>query len=500
MRTNFDFTVPQRQSLIGVLVLFANTLQKSIRAFWPLLVVFLFRKELFDRMYVYIGIIILILLIAIIAFLKYWFFKFYIDSNLEEFVIESGILNKTKTTIQLHKIQKVDINQSLIQRIFNVHKLEIDTAGSDKKEASIGAISEEMAVNLKSRLIENSKKQDYNGNADDFQSEQEPKSFITISLGSLIKIGFTANYMASLAYLFLVFSTISENLKQIGQESLIDDNVSKLDEFPLTTVLMIALGLIIFSVLFINLVMTIVKYFNFTIKRDENTFILSYGLINLKNTIINPEKVQIIKWTQNFFQRKLNVNTIEIKQASSDEKRAKNKDKTKIPGCNNDERIEILKLLIEKLPKYEKELHPNIRKLLLNSFIFILIPVTIGLFVNNYNNKFETVQAIGLATLYSLFIGVIILFSYKNYRLYTSTDFVVKKSGAWDIDYELIQPHKIQGIKTFQLFWQKRTNIGSVTLYTAGGNISFRTTNYSELKKLVNYWLYQVEVSKRNWM
>lgn len=117
MKTNFDFSIPQRQSLIGVVVLFTNTAQKSIRALFPLVLIFLFKKEEYNQLFVYGIIAMFVLLIAVIAFLRYWFFKFYIDKELQEFVIESGVFNKTKTTIQLHKIQKVDINQSLIQRI-----------------------------------------------------------------------------------------------------------------------------------------------------------------------------------------------------------------------------------------------------------------------------------------------------------------------------------------------------------------------------------------------
>ena len=87
MKSNFDFSLPQRQSLIGVMVLFVNTLQKTVRAFWPMLVVVLFKKDKYDILYIYFGVFGVVFLVAIIAFLRYWFFKFYIDYKLEEFVI-----------------------------------------------------------------------------------------------------------------------------------------------------------------------------------------------------------------------------------------------------------------------------------------------------------------------------------------------------------------------------------------------------------------------------
>jgi membrane protein YdbS with pleckstrin-like domain len=40
-----------------------------------------------------------------------------LDNENEEFIINEGIFNKTKTIIQLNRIQQVNINQSLIQRL-----------------------------------------------------------------------------------------------------------------------------------------------------------------------------------------------------------------------------------------------------------------------------------------------------------------------------------------------------------------------------------------------
>ncbi|CAM3499930.1 PH domain-containing protein [Flavobacterium gelidilacus] len=499
MKSNFDFSIPQRQSLIGVVVLFANTLQKSVRALWPFILIVFFKKEAYSAIQVYLGIAGIIIFIAIIAFLRYWFFKFYIDYKLEEFVIENGIFNKTKTTIPFNKIQKVTIDQSLIQRFFNVHKLELDTAGSDGKEASINAISQEMAVELKQHLLENTEK-NTNSVEDLIQEEEQPKSFITIGIPSLLKIGITANYIKSFAYIFLVVTTISDNLRQIGRDDLIDDNINQLEQIPIVSLL---LGLLIFvftAIIVVNLVITVVKYFNFTIKKDKKSFVLTYGLLNIKNTIINPEKVQIIKLTQNFFQKKLDVNTVEIFQASSEMKRASPKDKTKIPGCNKSEKEQILKLLIGKLPQHQKTLVPNLRKLLLNLFFLILIPVSIGLIVNYNIDKFTIYELVSVISVYILFMGTILYFSYRNYRLFISDEFIVKQSGAWDIDHEIMMPYKIQAIETQQFIWQKITNIGSVVLYTAGGKVSFSTSNYTEIKEQVNKWLYQVEISKENWM
>ena len=104
------------------------------------------------------------------------------------------------------------------------------------------------------------------------------------------------------------------------------------------------------------------------------------------------------------------------------------------------------------------------------------------------------------SSIFFVFAGVMLWFSFKNYKLFVSEDFIIKQNGAWDIDTTIIEPYKIQAIETQQFFWQKTTNIGSVTLSTAGGTVSFTTGNYTEIKQLVNYWLYQVETWEKGWM
>jgi putative membrane protein len=40
-----------------------------------------------------------------------------LDAENQEFIITEGVFNKTKTAIQLRKIQQVNINQSFIQKL-----------------------------------------------------------------------------------------------------------------------------------------------------------------------------------------------------------------------------------------------------------------------------------------------------------------------------------------------------------------------------------------------
>lgn len=500
MNKSVDFSQPQRQSLPGILVMFANSLQKTVRALWPMLLIWLVKFDSLNKLVFFGSIAGVVILLGVISYLQYLFFTFHIDDENGEFVIQKGVLNKTRITIQLHKIQQVNINQSLIQRLVGVHKLEIDTAGSDKKEASISAISHELATILKERLIHHSQLET-TVNSEKVVEEASPTSFIKIGLPSLIKIGFTSNYIKSFALIFLFFTTIVENLQQMNAEVINEDQVTNyLDTLPIYTSIFIVIGFFITLILLVNLVRTILKYFDFTIQKSKQAIILSYGLLSTKNTLLNPNKVQKIKVTQNYFQKKLDVTTIGIHQASSDVEKVKEKDQIEVPGCTENECDAILKLLLGQLPQKGTMYLPNWRKLAVNAFFFLLVPIAITLFLNHKTEFVTWTEWFIYTAIFSIFAGVMLWFSFKNYKLFVSNDFVIKQNGAWDIDTTIIEPYKIQAIETQQFFWQKATNIGSVTLSTAGGTVSFTTGNYTEIKQLVNYWLYQVETWEKNWM
>lgn len=500
MNKSVDFSQPQRQSLPGILVMFANSLQKTVRALWPMLLIWIVKFDSLNKLVFFGSVAGIVLIIAIISYLQYLFFTFLIDEENGEFVIQKGILNKTRITIQLHKIQQVNINQSLIQRLVGVHKLEIDTAGSDKKEASISAISHELATILKERLINHSQLE-ATENSEKVMDEVTPTSFIKIGLPSLIKIGFTSNYIKSFALIFLFFTTIVENLQQLNAEVINEDQVTNyLDTLPIYTSIFIVIGFFITLILLVNLVRTILKYFDFTIQKSKQAIILSYGLLSTKNTLLNPNKVQKIKVTQNYFQKKLDVTTIGIHQASSDAEKVKEKDQIEVPGCTENERDAILKLLLGQLPQKGTMYLPNWRKLAVNTFFFLLVPIVVTLFLNHKTEFVTWTEWFIYTAIFSIFAGVMLWFSFKNYKLFVSNNFIIKQNGAWDIDTTIIEPYKIQAIETQQFFWQKATNIGSVTLSTAGGTVSFTTGNYFEIKQLVNYWLYEVETWEKNWM
>jgi putative membrane protein len=226
--------------------------------------------------------------------------------------------------------------------------------------------------------------------------------------------------------------------------------------------------------------------------------LLSFGLLNTKSTIIKPEKVQITTVTRNYFQKKMNILELKIRQATGGEKEER-KSAIEIPGCSESESSAILKLLFEKIPTKGVMLKPNFRKLGFSLFLSIGLPLS-GFGAFGYWVMPVVFEYGYLVPIYIILVGFVQFFRFKNSRLFIDDHFIIKQSGAWDISNEIIEPTKIQAITTSQLFWHKNLNIGSITLHTAGGEISFQMGDFTTIKQYVNLWLYEIETSNSNWM
>jgi putative membrane protein len=501
-----DFSKPQRQSIIGVLVLFLYTLQAYIRALWPIMVIWFFKFNDINKVYLTFGIFLFLVFTVVISYLKYLNFTFYIDQDNEEFIISEGVLNKTKTAIQLQKIQQVNINQSFIQRMIGVYELAVDTAGTNKKEAEICAISYQLALDLKACLLKNvlvNKDSPLKEGTVEFIEKKEDVyeiPFINISLKSLLKVGVTSNYVKNFFVLLAFFITLFDNVKQLtGKNILKDKNIDDFfDKSQIITVLLLVFTVLFLAIISVNLIKTIFIYFNYKILRHQGSLLISYGLFDTKSTILRPEKVQMTMVSQNYFQKKMDVLELKIKQASGGAKENQ-KSTIEILGCSNREKEAIFKLLFQKVIENGICLKPNFRKLAFSFFISIGIPLLGYVFLRNLG--LTIIQDLDYFVLtYVFFVGTFQFFKFKNNKIYINTDFIILQSGVWDISREIIEPSKIQAITTSQLFWHKKINIGSLTLHTAGGNIVFQLGNFAVIKQYVNLWLYQIETSNSNWM
>ncbi|WP_293741528.1 PH domain-containing protein [uncultured Pedobacter sp.] len=498
-----NFSKPQRESALGIVIMGAHMMLKIGKATFFLFVIAFVKMSGTSFAYLMLGIAAIIVFSFIFAYLWYLKFTFFLDQEKQEFIVNKGIFNRDQVIIQLDKIQQVNINQNILQKIIGVYGLKIDTAGAHGEEVSIKAIDETSAYILKEHLLNSETITATEGKIELENEKTAEEPFLKISSWTLFKVGLTSNYGQSLALIVAFFYTVIYEGRQLLDAFKINkDQIQSTVTGMLTIVtIFILVACLLIVLLIVNLVRTFYKYFELEISEHSNTLLLSSGLIAKKNTLVSPNKVQITKYSQNYFQKKLNMLNMSLKQAHFGQSKKGHEmqgNTLEIPGCNAGERDELLKMILGKVPLKEKTFIPDWRFLNLPIFFKLIVPVSIFLIVAF--NVPELKPYIGFSIAY-LIIGVLMIYiSYRRHRISVSQDFIIKTSGIWDIANEIIVPNKIQSITTFQYPWHKSVDVGHLTLHTAAGQIHFKYGNYTEIKQLVNYWLYQVESRNENWM
>lgn len=487
-----NLNTPQKQSKKGLLVLFLYQIQGIIRQAWIPLIYFIYKFK-WDNLYYFFGVIGVFVVIFLIVFFKYINFSFYLNETKKEFVIQEGIFNKSKLLIPLEKIQQVNIYQTFLQKLANVYSLDIDTAGSSENEVKIKALDYEVALLFKEKLLNNT--------FEKINTKiEEEKSIFKLDFTTLIKVALTSQYGKSIAILIGFIFTIYNNINDFSEKfELETSDLEKQSEQIIYNFIGFIILFCLIIVILINLVTTITKYYNLKIEQKNNTLSINSGLFAKKNKLLKPLKVQEISYSQNYFQKKLNFFNLKIKQTSNGSDSKENiENQISIPGCNTNELNQIIPILFEKFPEFSIIATPK-NQFFISVFINkILIPLALILIASNFYPFKLSYYFVGL--IYLLFVIVINYFRYKNLALSFDGEFLVKKSGVWDITHQIIPSYKIQGITLNQKFWHQKKDVGNIILHTASGKLTFRFAQFSTLEKYVNYWLYQVESSEKKWM
>lgn len=483
------FNEPMRQARQGLWLEAAKLLQDSYKIFGIYIAISLFRRP---QLAVKAVIAFLILTGGVFAYS--WFLyrsvRFYIDYEKGEFIFSRGVFTKKKTVIQLARIQQVNLMQHVLQRLLNVYSVEVSTAGTDKTEVLIRAVSLRDAVELKKVLLSHRG----TGAAVEETAEPSRESVLKLSNATILKVAITSRYGKSLVVLVAFWAAIFNqysNFTGTGAQDDIPEVV--LFRYLVNSTLLLTLAAILVWILF-NIISGFVRYYNYRIRYKDGALQVEYGMIKTNQTIVRAEKVQMVEVVTNFFLRKMNLSRLIFKQASSDFQRDK-KATVEIPGCNEREEKEFVSYALKNVPEKYTMLSPNYRKILKPVINMVIIPLPFVFMLRHHIPYFAWLFPVWAA----LFV-VAGYFAYRHSKLLIADNYILLQEGIWDVSHTLMESYKIQGVKITQHLWHRRAGIAHVTLYTAADNLEFQYVNLKDINPYINKWMYDVESTSRSWM
>ncbi|PTM04469.1 MAG: hypothetical protein DA405_07235 [Bacteroidetes bacterium] len=507
---NLELSKPQRQSILGVAVIFFSNLRKAFNFFLAVVFVNLGTKFRILSLGLEEWAYILSAVFLVISYLQYLKFTFYIKGD--NFVIEKGVFSQEKINVPFARIQTVNTHQNIIQRILGVVGLKIDTAGSIQNEIQIPALSKKHAQQLREYLMERKYElKEESQVQDEEESSQastdsaigslkiDAKPILELSLKDLLLVGLTQNHFRSGLFLFAIVNGYVwqfEDFLLKPFESYLEETA---ESFLAQWIILLPFAVFLFLIISVlaSLVGTALTHFQFNFFLGEDGMRMSSGLIS-KNTFNVPfGKIQYFKWESNPLRALIGFYTLRIKQAGTEA--INDRKLISIPGIKARSLINVLD---RQYPDRKKVAYQSFQ---VNSLLFIQLSIWLGAIptLAALVLNFFVAEIIWLYPLFFLYLALVLFFSYRyflSYKVKVNPDFILIKRG-WVFPSTLLIPnYKLQNISLKQSIFQKRRAVASLQLYTAAGGESISHLPYNEAYELYNYLLYCIESSKLKWM
>ncbi len=506
--SNNPFPQPSRQAYAALFFILGTFVVRIARQVWPIFIMAFLRPSENGR-FVWLLIIVIGITLSslILSLLNYFKFHFWIEG--QTLVIEKGVLKKTKILVPFERIQTINKEQNLFYQFLKVVKLELDTAGSKGKEASIQAISMENAELLSDYILQYKKEIVVSDESSELESDtktetpsiaNEPaikNALFSRSILDLFKIGLSQDHFRAVIILFAFAMGKFNDIKDL----LGDELNEYLDELSsnaiLNSIYVIAGLLLVFfiaSFLF-SLIRTLVKFYKFSLLETRTGLRTQAGLFTKREQNINYNKLQLFKYGNSLVMRFFGLSWVRISQASSEESAAR--DSVNLPGCYAAE-VQVLKHKIFEeinLPtSLDNKIDPSIvkrRVLFLGVIPALLIGIPLSYFTDFVWWSFLSLAIIPLMYLF-------IFFYQRNFAYGFSEELLHVKTGGINRKNTICWLYKAQTAEISQTLYQRKHQLADLSIGTAAGSIDLPFIRLKEAQLLQNYILYKVESANQH--
>ena len=482
MPATVNWSQPQRQPASGLVLALLKSFGSLLKGLWPfiLLAIFSGNDEEKGKSIFIFGVLAVVTGILLIgSLINFFYFRFYILD--EELIIKKGWLRKVVLTVPLQKIQAVHIEQGPLHQLLNIVKLSADTAGSSKTEVTIQALRKPMAEALRERL-----------SAQQRQSKDEESApvyippLFTLGEKDLFKLAISANHVEAFFILLSAAYGIFENIKTVN-EQLVDDAERWLPAGSLSVLLFLFISVLIIT-LFISTTRIFFKFYGFAATQSPLGMQLKSGLTNTRERFVAFQKVQYISWRANWLRQRLGLWLFRYHTAGDED--VEKKLKAEVPITQKP----FIFLLAQ--PYHPVPDTTDITPILMHrsyvqrrTLIMGLIPAIVASAVSFYWWQASALFIL----LWPLFVYWRAWLLQRKFRLWLYEDVAYLQRGIWGHEELIVKWNAVQTVSVSQNFYQRRKGLANLTLYTAGGAITFPYIELAVAQQIANYCLYKVE-------
>lgn len=478
---------PKRIHPVGMILSFVNMIKSYII---PAIIFFFVSSNESFNLYIIIGGSLLILFVVVTSILEWWKFTYIIEGG--QLRIEHGIFVKKKRYIPIERIQTINISAGVIQQIFRLVKLQIETAGSGMEaEVSLTAIKKLEADRIQEEISKYKQLSKLSIGEDEQEEVLLHQPTYKMTTKDLLVAASTSSGIG------VIISAVAAFVSQFDEFIPYDQIINRFDFLTNASITLYAI--LIFIAFFIAWILSIIgvvlKYAYFTVIKGEEELKISRGIFEKRQINIPTKRIQAIQIVQNPLRQLLGYTTIYIESAG---------------GNSGDEGLSTIlfpvvpkknveQLLLEFLPdfKQQSDLHRLPKRSMIRYCFRKTIPAIIVMIPVAY-----FLQPWGYVSI--ILLPVAAWWGYASY-----------KDAGWNYHgdqlnivfriisktHVLVNRKRLQSVKSKTTYFQKRVSLETFECTIKSGllgrNFTVKDLDQQDVEKIINWYSYE-ESKKAN--
>jgi putative membrane protein len=431
----------------------------------------------FGNRWAFAGALLILFMGTVISVMaRYFSFSYRIEGN--ELITEQGIVARKHRSIPLERVQEIRIEQGVMHRLFDVVNARIETGGGEGAEASLSVLSRPEAERLRRTVIERAAAIRA-GRAPTQAADADivtPDRVIIrrLSIRDLMIAGLTSNHLVSAFVLAGMLWNFADDILpgDIYQRAagLVSDAVTRMvARGAAATVVVTVLGVL--AVLVIGLAFSIVGsillFYGFTFSRRGEDLQRSYGLFTQRASSLPRRRIQVLEIEEKFLRRLLGWATLRADTSGSHREDEDDNDGRDVllPLVRRSEVDRLLPIIFDGVNTESVEWHRVSRLAIRRGTIkggFLCLITSAALFAY-YGELFALWPLAFLPLVY-----LISLARYRNLGYAMGELYLRTRHGWLGRSIHIVPINKIQAIEIHQTPFDRRLNLATLNVDTAG--------------------------------
>jgi putative membrane protein len=224
------------------------------------------------------------------------------------FRLRQGVLQKNERTIPLEHVQSVDTVQGIIQRLFGIVEVRIETAGGGASEpdASLSALDRAGAEALR-REIEGARRE----GPVEAEEVAGPAVIRRLETRDLLIAGATSG---QIGVAFSLVAVVSQLFDDLLPESFAQRLIEALAPRSVGTALLLVLAVGVFAWL-LAIGGTVLAYAGFTLSRDGDFLYIKRGLLERREATIPLARIQAVRIVEGVLRQPFGLASLRVESA-----------------------------------------------------------------------------------------------------------------------------------------------------------------------------------------